>query len=44
MRIGMDAMGGAYAPREIVRGALELLGEILAGEGKPFRIAGDENG
>ncbi len=26
------------------RGALELLAEILAGEGKPFRIAGDENG
>ncbi|UCD27591.1 MAG: phosphate acyltransferase PlsX [Planctomycetota bacterium] len=39
MRIGVDAMGGDYAPREIVRGALEALPSL---NGYELVLIGDE--
>ena len=39
MRIGIDAMGGDYAPREIVRGAAEALGSL---NGHELVLVGDE--
>lgn len=39
MRIGIDAMGGDYAPHEIVRGAVESLG---AGSDARIVLIGDE--
>ena len=39
MRIGLDAMGGDYAPREIVRGAVEALD---VAEGHELVLLGDE--
>jgi phosphate acyltransferase len=39
MRIGVDAMGGDYAPREIVRGALEALPSL---NGQELVLFGDE--
>ncbi len=39
MRVGLDAMGGDYAPREIVRGAVEAL---RAMNGHDLVLVGDE--
>jgi glycerol-3-phosphate acyltransferase PlsX len=39
MRIGVDAMGGDYAPREIVRGAVEALSSM---NGHELVLVGDE--
>jgi len=39
MRIGVDAMGGDYAPREIVRGAVEALPSL---NGHELILIGDE--
>ena len=39
MRVGLDAMGGDYAPREIVRGAVEAL---RAMNGHQLVLVGDE--
>ncbi len=39
MRIGVDAMGGDYAPREVVRGALEAVPEL---NGHEVVLFGDE--
>ena len=40
MRIGVDAMGGDYAPREIVRGAVEALPSL---NGHELVLIGDES-
>jgi glycerol-3-phosphate acyltransferase PlsX len=40
MRIGLDAMGGDYAPREIVRGAVEALPSLAGNE---LVLYGDES-
>ncbi|HPD31505.1 MAG TPA: phosphate acyltransferase PlsX [Phycisphaerae bacterium] len=40
MRIGIDAMGGDYAPREIVRGAVEASAKL---NGHQIVLIGDEN-
>lgn len=40
MRIGLDAMGGDYAPREIVRGAMEALPNL---NGHELVLVGDES-
>ena len=39
MRIGVDAMGGDYAPREIIRGAIEALPSL---NGHELVLIGDE--
>ncbi|HOA74073.1 MAG TPA: phosphate acyltransferase PlsX [Phycisphaerae bacterium] len=39
MRIGVDAMGGDYAPREIVRGALEAVPQL---NGHQLVLVGDQ--
>lgn len=40
MRIGIDAMGGDYAPREIVRGAIEALPQL---QGHELVLFGDQS-
>jgi len=40
MRIGVDAMGGDYAPREIIRGAVEALPSL---NGHDLVLIGDES-
>jgi len=40
MRIGIDAMGGDYAPREVVRGAVEATAKL---NGHQIVLIGDEN-